>query len=87
MRRVSAAELRRTKEFLSGNFKLSHEKVTSKMFFYGQTLLSFGRVVAPEEQIRSVRAVTADDVMAVAGAILASGRRAVSLVTPNGQPK
>ena len=86
-RRVSAAELSRTKEFLSGNFKLSHERVTSKLFFCGQTLLSFGRLVEPEEQIRGIRAVTAGDVMAVAGAILRPGRRVVSLVTPNGQPR
>ena len=83
-RRVSAAELRRTKEFLVGNFKLSHEKVTSKLFFYGQTLLSFGREVAPEEQIAGIRAVTADDVMSVAKTIVSPGRRVLSLVTPRG---
>ena len=81
-RKVSAAELRRTKDFLTGNFKLSHEKVTSKLFFYGQTLLSFGRPVMPEEQVEGIRAVTADDVQNAARAILRPKMRAVSLVTP-----
>ena len=81
-RKVSAAELRRTKDFLTGNFKLSHEKVTSKLFFYGQTLLSFGRPVMPEEQVEGIRAVTADDVQNAARAILRPRMRAVSLVTP-----
>ena len=81
-RKVSAAELRRTKDFLTGNFKLSHEKVTSKLFSYGQTLLSFGRPVMPEEQVEGIRAVTADDVQNTARAILRPRMRAVSLVTP-----
>ena len=83
-RKVAAAELRRTKDFLTGNFKLSHEKVTSKLFFYGQTLLSFGRLVMPDEQVAGIRAVTADEVMEAARSILRPSMRAVSLVTPKG---
>ena len=67
---VPAAELKRTKDFLIGNFRLSHEKVTSKLFFYGQTMLSFGRLVSPQEQVDGIRAVTAADVKSVANAIL-----------------
>ena len=81
-RRVSSAELKRTKEFLIGNFRLSHEKITSKMFYYGATLLSFGRLVPTAEQIDGIRAVTADDVQAVARAIFKSSNRAVSWVLP-----
>ena len=79
---VSAAELGRTKDFLVGNFRLSHEKIVSKLFFYGQTMLSFGRVVSPQEQVEGVRAVTAADVMRVAGAILKRSNRSVSWVVP-----
>ena len=79
---VSAAELKRTKEFLVGNFRLSHEKTTSKLFFYGQTVLSFGRLVSPEEQVAGIRAVTAKDVQSVARAILKSSNRSVSWVMP-----
>ena len=79
---VSAAELKRTKDFLIGNFRLSHEKVTSKLFFYGQTMLSFGRLVSPQEQIDGIRAVTAADVKSVANAILRPSNRSVSWVVP-----
>ena len=79
---VSAAELKRTKDFLVGNFRLSHEKVTSKLFFYGQTMLSFGRLVSPQEQVDGIRAVTAADVKRVANAILRSSNRSVSWVVP-----
>ena len=79
---VPAAELKRTKDFLIGNFRLSHEKVTSKMFFYGQTMLSFGRLVSPQEQVEGIRAVTAADVKAAARAILRPCNRSVSWVVP-----
>ena len=79
---VSAAELKRTKDFLIGNFRLAHEKVTSKLFFYGQTMLSFGRLVTPQEQVEGIRAVTAADVKAVARVILKSSNRSVSWVVP-----
>ena len=83
-KRISAAELKRTKEFLVGNFRLSHEKVTSKLFFYGQTMLSFGRIVEPQEQVDGIQAVTAEDVLAVAGEIFDDSRRSISWVTPLG---
>lgn len=79
---VSALELKRTKEFLIGNFRLSHEKVTSKLFFYGQAMLSFGRLVTPQEQVEGIRAVTASDVKAVANAILKQSNRSISWVVP-----
>ena len=79
---VSAAELKRTKDFLIGNFRLAHEKVTSKLFFYGQTMLSFGRLVSPQEQVEGIRAVTAADVKGVANAILKQSNRSISWVVP-----
>ena len=79
---VPAAELKRTKEFLTGNFRLSHEKVTSKMFFYGSTMLSFGRLVTPQEQVEGIRAVTAADLQSVAKSIFRPANRSVSWVLP-----
>ena len=81
-KRPGAAELKRTKEFLTGNFRLSHERVTSKLFFYGQTMLAFGRVIEPAEQVAGIEAVTAADVQAVAKAILRPSMRSVSWVVP-----
>jgi len=81
-KRVSSAELNRTKEFLIGNFRLSHEKITSKLFFYGQTFLAFHRLVSPQEQVEGIRAVTAADVQAVAKTIFQPRNRSVSWVLP-----
>ena len=81
-KRIGAAELRRTKEFMIGNFRLGHEKVESKMFFYGSTMLAFGRPVSPQEQIEGIRAVTAADVQAVAKAVFRPENRSVSWVLP-----
>lgn len=81
-KRVGASELRRTKEFLVGNFRLGHEAVTAKLFFYGSTVLSFGRIVTPQEQIAGIASVTADDILATAREILRPEFRSVSTVVP-----
>jgi predicted Zn-dependent peptidase len=81
-RGVSAAELARTKEFLMGNFRLGHERVKSKLFFYGSMLLSFGRLVAPSEEVERIKSVTREDVKAVARSVFKKGLRAVSWVLP-----
>ena len=84
-KKVSAAELRRAKEFLVGNFRLSHERVTSKLFFYGQTMLAFGRLMSPDEQVAGIKAVTAADVQAVAKTIFRPCNRSISWVVPGGR--
>ena len=81
-KRVSAAELTHIKEFMIGNFRLSHERVTAKMFYYAQMLMTFGRLVEPAEQIEGIRAVTAAELQAVAAAILQPSARCVSWVLP-----
>ena len=81
-KKVPKAELERTKEFLVGNFRLSHERVVSKLFFYGSTILSFNRLVTTDEQVEGVRSVTASDVLAAAQEILRPDNRSVSWVVP-----
>lgn len=81
-KKVSASELKRIKEFMLGNFRLSHERVVSKLFFYGSTLLSYGRLMTTEEQVEAVKAVSAADVLEVAGAIFDPANRSLSRVVP-----
>lgn len=81
-KKVSKAELERTKEFMIGNFRLGHEKVLSKLLFAGMMYRAYGRIVTPREQVECVRAVTADDVQSVAQTIFAPANRAVSWVVP-----
>ena len=80
--KVPKAELERTKEFLVGNFRLSHEKILSKLLYYGATVLSFGRLVTTAEQVEGIRRVTAEEVLAVARETLLERARAVSRVVP-----
>lgn len=81
-KKVSKAELDRTKEFLAGNFRLSHERVTSKLFFYGQTMLAYGKLIAPSEQVAGIKSVTAEDIQQTARAIFKESARSVSWVVP-----
>lgn len=81
-KKVPAAELARTKEFLLGNFKLSQERIVSKLFFYGSTMLSFGRLMTTREQIDAIRAVTAADVLETAQEFLDPANRSISWVVP-----
>jgi predicted Zn-dependent peptidase len=81
-KRLPAIELKRTKEFLIGNFRLSHERVLSKMFFYGSMLLAYGRLVEPKDQVAKIAAVTAEEVQRAAQTIFREENRSVSLVLP-----
>jgi predicted Zn-dependent peptidase len=81
-KKVPASELARTKEFLLGNFKLSQERIVSKLFFYGSTMLSFGRLITTREQIDAIRAVTAADVLETAQEFLNPANRSISWVVP-----
>ena len=45
-------------------------------------MLSFGRLVSPQEQVEGIRAVTAADVQSVAKTILRSANRSISWVVP-----
>ena len=80
--KIPAKEIKRTKDFLIGNFRLSHEKITSQMLFYGQTALSFNRLVMPSEQIEAISNVSADELMAVANRIFKSTNRSICWVLP-----
>lgn len=80
--KVGAAELRRTKDYLIGNFRLAFEKPSSRLFYYGPCVLAYGHIVSPEEQIARTEAVTAADILAVAKAILDDRNLSISWVTP-----
>lgn len=81
-KRVAPAELKRIKEFLVGNFRLSHEKVTSKLFFYGNTMLSFGSLVSPREQIEAIKAISSEEIRSLAAEIFTPENASLSLVLP-----
>ncbi len=82
-KKVSVYELARIKEFMLGNFRLSHERVVSKLFFYGSTVLSYGRLITTAEQIEAVKAVTPKEILEVAEAVFDSSCYSLSKVVPS----
>jgi predicted Zn-dependent peptidase len=81
-KRPGAAELNRTKEYLVGNFRLGLEQVRARLFFFGNCVQTYGRVLPPEKIVAGIAAVTADDVLAIANEILQEKNRSVSWVVP-----
>ena len=82
-RRVSSNELKRTKEFVIGNSRLSNERVTSKLFYHGSTMLRHGKLIPLSENIARIRAVTTEDIYSLANEIFNPKNRSVSWVVPN----
>ena len=83
-KRPGAAELKRTKEYLVGNFRLGLEQVRARLFYFGNCVQTYGRILPPDEVVAGIAAVTADDVLAVANEILDDAKKSVSWVTPKG---
>jgi predicted Zn-dependent peptidase len=86
-KRVGVSELRRTKDYLLGTFRLGLEGTGNQMMFIGESFLNYGRVVHPEETLAGIQAVTADDVQRVAADVFDPGRMTLSLVVPAAQPQ
>ena len=81
-RKPSASELRRTKDYILGNFRLGFEQPRTRLFYFGLGVLAFGRIVPPQEMTERIAAITADDVQSVAQDILQDRNRSVSWVVP-----
>ena len=81
-KRPGAAELKRTKEYLIGNFRLGLEQVRARLFYFGNCVQSYGELKPPEDMVAGIAAVSADDVLAVANEMLQNRNRAVSWVFP-----
>lgn len=84
-KRPSAAEVRRAKDFLMGNFRLGLEQVRSRMFYFGNCVMTYGDVRSPESIVADIAAIAPDDVLEVANEILRDDYRSVSWVTPRGR--
>lgn len=81
-KKPSQVELRRTKDYLIGNFKLSMEQVRTRLFYFGASTLSTGKIVDPIECVEKIEAVTADEVQTLAQQIIDDSKKSFSWVTP-----
>jgi len=86
-KKIAAAELKRTKDYLLGTFRLGLEGTGNQMLLLGESVLNFGRVIHPEETIAGIQAVTAADIQQLANDIFNPTRFTLALVTPTQQPQ
>lgn len=84
---VSTREMKRTKDYLLGTFRLGLESTGNQMMYLGETLLNYGKIVLPQETIAGIAAVTGDDVRRVAEEVFEPSRLTLSLVVPEKQPE
>lgn len=81
-RSITRDELRRTRDYLQGQFRLGLEGTNSQMQWIGETLTNYGRLVKPEDVLAKLMAVTAEDVRQVAAQVCDARRLTLSLVVP-----
>ena len=77
-----AAELKRAKDYVTGQFALGLEGTSQQMFWMGDAMLTRGRVVEPNEAIERLAKVNAAAVRDVAREIYQPGRLCVSAAGP-----
>lgn len=78
-----AAELKRAKEYAVGTSRMSLERTSSQNMRLGGSVLVYGHIVDPEEVHAKLRAVTAEDVQAVAADFLDARTATVAIVGPS----
>lgn len=83
---VRADELRRAKDHLKGNVMLGLENTSGRMSHLARQEMCFGRQGTLDELLSDLEAVTAEDVLRVAGDVFQDGRLAASIVGPDDAP-
>jgi predicted Zn-dependent peptidase len=81
-RGISEAELVKTKEQLKGSLLLSLESTGNRMTRMAKSEIYFGRIIAPDELIAKIDAVTHNDVRELAQELLAPENMALAAVGP-----
>ncbi|TSC55931.1 MAG: peptidase M16 domain-containing protein [Parcubacteria group bacterium Gr01-1014_18] len=77
---VQAEELSRAKEYIEGKMTLRLENTSSVASFFGDQELLENRMSTPSERLAEIRAVTLEDVRAIAQEIFVRSRTNIALV-------
>jgi predicted Zn-dependent peptidase len=80
--KVSPEELKKVKEYLSGNMKLELESSDTFSSFYGGQEILKKKIKNPEEVERVIRKVTADDIQKVAKEIFKDNKLNLAVIGP-----
>ena len=78
----SASELRRTKDFLEGSFRLGLESPRARLFYLGPCVINYGRIIPVAEMMAGFENVTPEQVMQAANEIIDDSARCISRVAP-----
>lgn len=78
----SDAELRRARDYLTGQIDLSLESTDNQMNWIGENLLGYGKIISPQEAKRRVRKVTAAEIRGVARDFFRPEQLNIALVSP-----
>ena len=80
---VPEDELRRAVDYVAGSLRLSQETAMSQGQRNGNQLLQDGELESIDEQVAAIRAITAEDVQAVARRVIGPGEFALAVVGPS----
>ena len=80
---VTAAELRRAKEYTIGSSRMALERTASQNMRLGGSVLAQGRIVDANSVNERIRKVDADEILTLAQEILDPSRLTLSIVGPN----
>ncbi|MCG2712409.1 MAG: insulinase family protein [Candidatus Omnitrophica bacterium] len=84
---VKDRELARAKEYFSGQMLMALDDALERMIWVGEKLINRRKVLHPNEIIKSIEAVTPDDIMKVANLIFKKGIFNLSVVGPVDETK
>ena len=80
---VKLDELGRAKEFYLGQFELGLENSMSQMLWNGENLMTLGALKDPEEIVKNIRKVSAEDLLRVAGNLFKTSSLNLAMVGPS----
>jgi predicted Zn-dependent peptidase len=80
---ISAAELRRAKEYTIGTARMSLERASSQNMRLGGSILAHGEIIESESVNEKIRRVTAEEIREAARQILDPSRVTVAVVGPD----
>ncbi len=81
-RPIGARELRRAKDYLTGQVRLGLESSGRQMNWAGEAVSAYGRIVTPEEVLEKMEQVTSDSVQATARDVFRLDRTSLAVVGP-----
>jgi len=80
---ISLEELNRVQDHLVGNLFLALERPADQTYFYGEQLLGHKEILTPQQLAEKIRAVTVEEIMALANEIFQPNRLSLAIVGPD----